>query len=162
MSLIPTNCLVHPRYILKRLLTHTHTRARMHAHCTHLDSAKYPYHWQIPLPSSAPASRTHTTDSAGSLVGTDIMGPEDLSVAVRGLLEQAAYSEDRGGDGLRHRHGGGGQSRGGAGSGSGSGGTLPQAPPSSTTRTLYAGRRKASKLPLSPALLKASDQLGGA
>jgi hypothetical protein len=87
------------------------------------------------------------------------MGPEDLSVAVRGLLEQAEYSEERGGDGLRHRHSGGGQSRGGVGvsSGSGSaGGTLPQA----TTRTLYAGRRKASKLQQSHAT-RATGSVGG-
>jgi hypothetical protein len=121
------------------------------------------YHWQVPLPStSAPGSRTHTAESAGSLgsrsagggqVGTDVTGPEDLSVSVGagaqgregGLgAEQGSGGSGGGGDGLRRRGGvaagssaaGVGLSGGSSGSG---GGSSSEAQPLAF-RKLYTGR----------------------
>ena len=102
----------------------------------------------MPLPSSAPASRTQTSES-----GTDVMGPEDLTVSLSSEPGVGVGIASSGGEGLRWRGGtagrsgeaaggsgaagvgflgGGGGDGGGGGSGEGSG--------ASSFRRVYTGR----------------------
>jgi hypothetical protein len=118
-------------------------------------AAKYQYHWQQPLPSTAPASRTTTAESAGSQwgggsssghTGTDMTGPEDLTVSL-GAQRQwqggAGEGGAGGGDGLRRRAGAG-QREAGAGGvgllGGGSSSSSSAEQPPVAYRKLYTGR----------------------